>query len=169
MLKRMYGRGGDANRQEKFVPVHIKYGEGNVQELLSLAHYYSEWYEEYMKADFPRIMVRFEDLFFHGEDVTRAMCNCGGGVPRPDNWQSGQFTHDVSESAKKGVHAHGDIAKRTNHLVGALIKYGSFANRTNSMTIEDLVAARRYHDPEIMKASGYRHPTLPKDEMEMTN
>jgi hypothetical protein len=164
LLRNLYGPGGDDDNQEKLVPVRILHAKDNVQEHLSLAHYYSEWYEDYFKADYPRIIVRFEDLLFYGEKVTRTVCKCGGGVPRPDNRRSGYFTH-VSESAKKGATAHGARAERTN-LVGALIKYGSFANRTNSMTKDDLIAARRHLDPKIMEAFGYLHPALPVEEME---
>jgi hypothetical protein len=104
-------------------------------------------------------MVRFEDLLFFGKDVTRAMCQCGGGTPRKDNGRSGDFTH-VAESAKKGKTAHGSLKERTN-LVGALIKYGSGKHRTDTMTRDDLIAARRHFDPELMEAFGYRHPPSP--------
>jgi hypothetical protein len=167
LLRNLYGPGGDEINKEKLVPISISHSKDNVQEHLSLAHYHSEWCEEYFKADYPRIMVRFEDLLFHGEKVTRIVCKCGGGVPRPDNMRSGLFTH-VSESAKKGAASHGARAERTN-LVGALIKYGSFANRTNSMTKDDLIAARRHLDPKIMEAFGYLYPALvvvPIEEME---
>jgi hypothetical protein len=156
-LHNLYGRGGgDDKKRERLVPVMIAHAKDNIQNHSSLAHYYSEWYEEYFGVEYPRIMVRFEDLLFYGEQVTRAVCECGGGVPRLDNARSGSFTH-VSKSAKLGNAAHGPLKDRTN-LVGALIKYGSFANRTDSMTKEDLNAARHYFNPKIMEAFGYYHP-----------
>lgn len=157
-LYELYGDVVDDESKEKLVPVGIAYAKGNQHQHQSLAHFYSEWYTEYLNADFPRIMVRFEDLLFHGEEVIRTLCDCGGGVRRMDNGRSGSFAH-MPESAKKGASAHGPMAARTN-LVGALIRYGSFANRTATMTHEDLIAARRYFDPKIMDAFGYFHPEL---------
>jgi len=141
---------------EKLIPVDVKYNSKLTVHHKSLAHYYSEWYNDYLKADYPRIMLRFEDMLFYGEEVTRTVCECGGGVPVPDNGRSGRFAH-ISESAKKGANAHGAKSQRTN-LVGALIRYGSFVNRTDSMTTEDLAAARRHLDPILMEAFGYHHP-----------
>mmetsp|Transcript_18259 Transcript_18259/g.37660 ORF Transcript_18259/g.37660 Transcript_18259/m.37660 type:complete len:468 (+) Transcript_18259:78-1481(+) len=157
-LYELYGDAVDDKSKEKLVPVDVEYAKDNEHKHLSLAHFYSEWYGEYFDADFPRIMVRFEDLLFHGEEVIRTLCDCGGGVPRMDNGRSGSFAH-MSESAKAGATAHGPMAARTN-LVGALIRYGSFANRTATMTHEDLIAARRHFDPKIMEAFGYFHPEL---------
>eukprot|EP00531_Pseudo-nitzschia_arenysensis_P006953 CAMPEP_0116125128 /NCGR_PEP_ID=MMETSP0329-20121206/5645_1 /TAXON_ID=697910 /ORGANISM="Pseudo-nitzschia arenysensis, Strain B593" /LENGTH=458 /DNA_ID=CAMNT_0003619147 /DNA_START=118 /DNA_END=1494 /DNA_ORIENTATION=- len=157
-LHSLYGSADES--QEKLVPVRVVYKKvaGIAHDHLSLAHFYSEWYRQYMDVDYPRIIVRFEDLLFHGEQVVRTLCDCGGGVPRMDNGRSGAFAH-VSESAKKGAAAHGPMAARTN-LVGALIRYGSFANRTDTMTHEDLMAARSHFDPKIMDTFGYFHPSL---------
>mmetsp|Transcript_4339 Transcript_4339/g.10475 ORF Transcript_4339/g.10475 Transcript_4339/m.10475 type:complete len:513 (-) Transcript_4339:187-1725(-) len=152
---------GKDNHEERLIPVRVKYSKEVAHEHSSLAHFYSDWYSDYLGSDIPRVVVRFEDLLFHGEEVARAMCECGGGVPVPDNERSGKFVH-VSESAKTGPTAHGPLKDRTN-LVGALIKYGSFEHRTDNMTPDDLEAARRYLDPEIMEKFGYRHPPSPEE------
>jgi hypothetical protein len=57
------------NKEEDLVPVNVKY-EDTSDSHLSLAHFWSEWYRLYMDADYPRIIVRFEDLLFYGEEVT---------------------------------------------------------------------------------------------------
>ena len=161
MLQKMYNHHFREDKDvEKLVPIKINYSKVLSLNHSSFGHWYSEWYNDYLKADFPRLMVRFEDLLFFGKDVTRAVCKCGGGIPRKDNGRSGDFTH-VAESAKKGKTAHGSMKERTN-LVGALIKYGSGEHRTDSMTKDDLIAARRHFDPQLMEAFGYRHPPPPK-------
>ncbi|MGK3734198.1 MAG: hypothetical protein ACI8RD_000438 [Bacillariaceae sp.] len=159
ILRKMYKNHLKDKDVEKLVPIKINYSKELVHNHSSFGHWYSEWYNDYLKADYPRLMVRFEDLLFFGKDVTRAMCQCGGGTPRKDNGRSGDFTH-VAESAKKGKTAHGSLKERTN-LVGALIKYGSGKHRTDTMTRDDLIAARRHFDPELMEAFGYRHPPSP--------
>lgn len=57
---------------EHLVPVSVKYAENLRHNHKSLAHFWSEWYREYMDADYPRIMVRFEDLLFYGKEVTES-------------------------------------------------------------------------------------------------
>jgi hypothetical protein len=57
---------------ERLVPVSVKYEHNLRHKHKSLAHFWSEWYGEYMDADFPRIMVRFEDLLFYGKEVTES-------------------------------------------------------------------------------------------------
>ena len=41
---------------------------------------WNKWYEEWEEQTFPRLTVRFEDLLFHGEEVTKVACECVGGV-----------------------------------------------------------------------------------------
>ena len=62
---------------EKLVPITIKYSKENkiFHDHLSFGHYYSEWYNDYWEADYPRLMVRFEDLLFHGEEYVIVWTN----------------------------------------------------------------------------------------------
>jgi hypothetical protein len=83
------------------------------------------------------------------------LCECGGGVPRPDR-PNGSFVH-ISESAKLGTAAHG--THKTN-LLGAIIKYGNLDHRLNNMTHSDIQAARKYFDDDIMATFGYHHPEI---------
>ena len=48
------------------VPMRIDYKSTSVHHH-SMAHFWNEWYAEYFYADFPRLVVRFEDLVrIHG-------------------------------------------------------------------------------------------------------
>jgi hypothetical protein len=120
----------------------------------SLVHLWNEWYNLYFIATFPRIIVRFEDLLFYGEEVTETLCECGGGVPREDR----KFPHFVyvSESAKLGTAAHGN---HKTGLLDALIKYGSDDHRLDQMTPEDLALAAKILDPKMMEYFGYTNPS----------
>jgi hypothetical protein len=44
----------------------------------SLAGLWSDWNRLYFDADFPRLMVRFEDNIFHGEAVMQKIKECVG-------------------------------------------------------------------------------------------
>jgi hypothetical protein len=54
---------------EKLVPINIKFQDRRII-YKSLPHFWSEWYQLYMEADYPRVVVRFEDLLFYGQEVT---------------------------------------------------------------------------------------------------
>jgi len=41
-------------------PVKILWGRNFWRHWKSLAHVWSEWYREYLDADFPRLIIRFE-------------------------------------------------------------------------------------------------------------
>lgn len=137
------------------VPVTISYSAAKHFSVThdSLVHLWNEWYNLYFSASFPRIMVRFEDLLFYGEEVTETLCKCGGGVPREDR----KFPHFVyvSESAKLGTAAHG---KHKTGLLDALIKYGNDDHRLDHLTPEDLALAAKILDPKLMEYFGYTNP-----------
>jgi hypothetical protein len=48
----------------------------------SLVDMWNVWYKDWYDVSFPRLMVRFEDLLFHAEDVVSQVCACGGGEDR---------------------------------------------------------------------------------------
>lgn len=78
------------------VGVRVKYDP--IVEFKSLAHYWTQWYTEYMEADYPRLIVRFEDLQFHAKEMINIVCQCAGAVPRDPN---AEFTYIV-DAAKWG-------------------------------------------------------------------
>ncbi|CAJ1965928.1 unnamed protein product [Cylindrotheca closterium] len=114
----------------------------------SILHLWNDWYTEYRTATFPHLIVRFEDLVFHPEDVTKQVCECAGGQMRKDK----KFIYIV-DSAKKGLAAHG---KNRTGYVDAIVKYGSAARRYDGYEYkEDLEYIRKNVDPELMKAMQY--------------
>jgi hypothetical protein len=82
-LKKLYYKSnilGEGERvDEPLIPVTVKY-DTDVYEHVSLAHFWSEWYRLYLEADFPRIMVRFEDMLFHAKEVIERKLGLGMNV-----------------------------------------------------------------------------------------
>lgn len=130
------------------VPVRVRYKSGT-QFHESLAHLWNDWYKEYMvDADFPRIVVRLEDLVFHAKEVVTQICSCIGGTVVDD------FRY-VSETAKVGDdNIHGK--DRTN-LFKWFTKW-HLEDRTKNMTKEDRAYAREHLDPDLLKKFQYEHP-----------
>jgi len=122
----------------------------------SILHLWNDWYTEYRTADFPHLIVRFEDLVFHPEEVTKQVCHCAGGEMRKD----GKFIYIV-DSAKKGKAAHG---KNRTGYVDAIVKYGSAARRYDGYRYkEDLEYIRDNVDPQLMDIMQY--PAIDPDNL----
>lgn len=118
----------------------------------SLAHLWNGWYHQYWKeADYPFLMVRFEDLIFHAKNVTTQICHCAGGVIRTDR----PFFHIV-KSAKDGP-GHGKKEERTD-MVQAWIKYGNPLPVRGDFSRVDYKASRKFLDGKLMQTFGYKHP-----------
>lgn len=130
----------------KIIPLYVKYKKESTNHL-SLAHLWNDWYYEYINGDFPRLIVRFEDLLFFGKEITEKACKCAGGVMYP------KFRH-IGRSAKVGT-IHGD--DKTS-LVEALIRYGQRQNATRGMTNEDMHFAKTAFDADLMRMFAYSHP-----------
>jgi len=84
----------------KNIPVRLDFdGNVNITSYDSLAHVWSEWYRQYVYGvDYPRIIVRYEDLMYYPRELTQQVCECAGGVPLEED---GKFTFLV-DSAKWG-------------------------------------------------------------------
>ena len=136
---------------DKAVPseVRVKYAlETKIYE--SLLDMWNKWYEEWDDQTFPHLTTRFEDLLFHGEEVTRKACECVGGV----------FTDDfeyVEDSAKpaRGMH------KSANGLVKAMLQYGDPKKRLVGYTDRDRWYSSKNMDTALMSKYGYEPPPLP--------
>ncbi|CAB9523102.1 expressed unknown protein [Seminavis robusta] len=139
---------------ENTVPARIDYPE-RAEHWDSLVHLYNDWYGQYFRADYPRLMVRFEDLLFNVHEMVETVCTCVGGVPREK-----QFAY-VVDSGKFGPgHPEKGASQHTN-LIGAMVKYGTDKLRFKGMTDEDLLFAHENLDPELMAAFQYEVPPPP--------
>lgn len=134
---------------KEVVPVRVRYKSGTLFHD-SLVHMWNEWYHEYIDADFPRIVVRLEDLVFHPKEVISKICHCAGGTVKDD------FQY-VTETAKVGgENIHGKAADRTN-LFKWLTRF-HLEDRLKNMTSEDHAFAREHLDSELLKMFGYLLP-----------
>ena len=129
------------------IPVTVQYAEFS-RNHSSLVGFWNDWNRAYAQAPFPRLMVRFEDLIFHPQQITSAVCTCAGGEPA-----AAPFVY-VVDSAKKGA-AHG--TQKTSY-VDALVQYGTEVGRYTGFTSDDLRYAQEHLDPDLMRLFGYRYP-----------
>jgi hypothetical protein len=131
------------------VPVRVRYKSGTLYHE-SLAAVWNEWYRESYDAEYPRIIVRLEDLVFHAKEVVTKVCECFGGKMDRD------FLY-VTKTAKVGdANIHG--SDRTD-----LFKWFTrwhLEDRVRNMTREDQEYAREHLDQELLKQFQYGTPEL---------
>ena len=135
------------NLDSKVIPLWVRYKTLNTNHT-SLVHMWKDWYQEYYEVDFPRIMVRLEDLVYHPRLVLTEICGCVGGKLEEELTLA-------EESAKSGERVHG--TNRTG-LVDAMVKH-VHGNRTQGMTLDDAAFARAVLDESLMHLFGYEHPS----------
>jgi hypothetical protein len=106
------------------------------------------YYTEYINIDIPVLLVRFEDLIFHTEEVITKVCECAGGKRSSPT----KFRY-VVDSAKKGKGSHG---KERTGYVDALVRYGTLAKRyAGYESKEDLSFIQKHVDPTLMRLMQY--------------
>ena len=118
----------------------------------SLIDMWNKWYEDWEAQTFPHITTRFEDLLFHGEEVTKLTCECVGGV-----FKSKNFKYTAESAKENGMSIH----KGAYGLVKAMIQYGNAEKRLDGMTDRDQLYANKALNAELMKRYGYSYPPLP--------
>jgi len=133
------------------IAVNIRFQPKNVSHYESLAAIWNDWYGDYLIADFPRLIVRFEDILFHLEETLTAICECGGGRIRKD-----ASMHIKSESAKGSNGPH----TGASGLYSAIKRYGHTDQRLDGMTQEDLEYAQETLNKDMMELFGYSFPEI---------
>ncbi|GAX28722.1 hypothetical protein FisN_25Lh228 [Fistulifera solaris] len=127
-------------------PVKANYQSKFLIEYDSLVHVWNEWNQEYLEADFPRLMIRFEDQLFHGEQVMQLISNCSG-IPLSD-----PYVYQFKESKNHGA---------SNNLVSAMSKYGNVRGRQLPFDVKDLEYAKSTLDSTLLQIFGYQHEVTP--------
>ena len=116
----------------------------------SLADMWSEWYRLYVDADFPRLVIRFEDTLFHAEQVMATILDCIG---RPLN---GTFRYHLDASKPHG---------NPSDFVVALSKYGRAEGRDAGLAPEDRIYVQTALDHELMNMFHYPQVSMEAPEV----
>lgn len=121
-------------------PVDVSLRKSYFDRYSSLADLWSTWNRLYFDADFPRLMIRFEDTLFHAEEVMHHIKVCVGlPTTKPYRYNLGK-----SKDKKKGA-----------DFTSALAKYGTHKGRFDGLYPEDLAYAQIALDPELLQVFHY--------------
>ena len=87
----------------------------------SLPDMWREWHEEYVRAPYPRLMLRYEDFLFDPSRVMRAVCDCAGGrladsLRTLERVKGPGLGHATDTSTlQQSLQLYADPAKRVEH------------------------------------------------------
>ena len=124
-------------------PVTVHFDKNQVMKWRSLAHLYSAWYRQYLEADYPHLLIRFEDMLWQASHVLQKIAECMGTVVAdPISYQT------------KASKSHGS----GTDFVKAIFKSGNQTLRVKGMTPEDLKYAYNNFDAELLKLMHYTLP-----------
>ena len=133
----------------KSVPVTVVFRDQKYK-YDSLLHLWNDWYGNYLDVqEVPRLIIRFEDLLFHLEEIVTEICHCVGGTVI---------------NSKKGIHLQSGAVKKgkahtgSNGLLSAISRYGSKKHRLDTMTEDDIQYANTNAGSELMKLFNYNYP-----------
>lgn len=118
----------------------------------NLVDLWNIFYNDYVNATFPRLIVRYEDLLLHADQVIPQVCDCVGGT--------------LVNTEKNGIALSKDSVKdkrlfgETSNLVESLTRYGSSKLRIADFSKGDLVYTNDAISKELMEMFGYTFPKL---------
>jgi len=133
----------------------------------SLADMWSEWNRQYLEADFPRLVVRFEDTLYHAEAVFDKIRECIGmtstssqqqQLQQPQKYATPPSSFRYYFAPAKEV----DRAESTD-FASAMIRYATEEGRYGGMTKQDLAYAYRALDSELMNLFRYKYAPVLDD------
>lgn len=113
----------------------------------SLADLWRVWIDEYVsRSDIPRLIVRFEDMLFHAENVMEAIRRCVGVASEasPTAADEAPFYYEIGKSKDRG-----------SDFVQALERYGTGKNRFRGMKRDDLAYTKTAFPDDLMELFGY--------------
>jgi hypothetical protein len=126
------------------VPVTIKFDRESKFHWDSLVDLWNDWYRQYLVADYPRLMVRFEDLLFQAPAVMKQISDCMGV-----DFDATNFRYQTN---KAKLHGSG------TDFLHAIIKSGNETARKKGMTEQDLKFAGQHLDADLMRLFQYQTP-----------
>ena len=137
-------------KHDEAIPVKIRYSSERIGMHQSLAHTWNDWNNEYFaEAKFPKLIVRFEDVLIHPQEVVTQVCECAGGIiSNPKKFRIVEGTAKYDSGPHTG----------TNSLIPSLQRYGNAQVRANEIPLQaDRDYAKEHLDKKLMERFKYNY------------
>ena len=151
--------GDSGNGKPNNVEVRFKPGRADgIVHYDSLVSFWNEWYGDYHNAlvrdrSFPGLIIRYEDLLFHLDEVLPKICDCAGGTNKN---KDGKIRRKVEPPPNKKA-AVGKTQKKSNNLLSSMVAYGDETKMVKGMKDEDIEYARGTLREQLMDTFGYQY------------
>jgi hypothetical protein len=122
----------------------------------SMAHMWNDWNRQYLEADVPRLIVRYEDTLYHAEHVFRAISECAGLPLKHDDFRPYIYKANAEGTEEQAVHSRDAVL---NDLIVSLNKNGIYKDRYGNMIAEDIQYTKQHLDPELLDLFHYVNPS----------
>lgn len=135
-------------------PIGLAYKEHQITKYKSMPDFWNTWYGDYLEKsdEFPMLVIRFEDLVFHTEEVITKVCECGGGQLKKFVKTYGIHLHKASAKGQATVH------KGSGGLLSSIMRYGRSNERFGGMNEYDLRYTKATLRKDLMEFFAYSPP-----------
>lgn len=113
----------------------------------SLEAMWNDLHSTYLKASFPRLIVRFEDALFYLPTLVQKIGECAGATPKQDEFVV------LSKYAKKHGHDR-------SSLLNVMLKAVDQEKRLEDLLPLQIEQIKRDLDPELLKLFSYKLPYI---------
>lgn len=137
------------------VPVTVRYTNHVMTHHSSLIHWWNEWYQLYLSnVTYPRIIVRYEDLLFYGQQVTEAICHCGGGIPRHRHRRSDGNDPMINQSQPTNDYdfVHWRMSAKQHHYLYMDNSHGNNSDHPNISSNNNNNHQQQHHLTDLVTA-----------------
>lgn len=131
--------------------VTVDFDSGRSTKYSNLIDMWNTYYKDYLNATFPRLIVRYEDILIHADEIIPKICTCVGG--KIHNNERG--IHLIQDSAKDQ-----QIFGKTGNLIESLSRYGNMKLRTAHLSQGDLIYSNETIDNDLMRLFQYNKPRI---------
>ena len=154
---------------------------GQILNYTSLVQVWNSFYQQYIDATFPRLIIRFEDTLFHLPEILHAIQQCAGAQWKPledfsqDEQQNSMVFPEEEEeeehesapgpdniNAKRRIYVHHKPSKnhgsKQTNLLKSIQKSADASSRFFEMNALEQDYTRRTLDPTLMQLFHYTHP-----------
>jgi len=123
----------------------------------SLADMWTKWNREYLESDTPRLIIRFEDMMYHLEEILQTIRDCvGPPVGRKDY---DPLRYEIGDAKPHG---------NPTGFVDALPKQASDEKRHKGLNAKDRHYAHQALDAELMEIFHYNQVPLQVPEADIS-
>ena len=155
------------NETNRLVPVRVTHGwnpnDSKFTRYASLIHVWRNWYRSYMKdvpfSEFPRLIVRLEDVVYQPEKVIDKICTCVGGTKNPRTKIPQRSVKKTKEKMRQMRGLNGTLTggKETADLLTAWMDHAKIPTLWNRMSMKDRhVTKRVLNEDDIIRQLNYK-------------